>query len=477
MKTIKQLKHWIGGAEVEPESGAYFDDLNPEDDSLWARAADGTPADVDRAVQAAEAAFVAGRDVAVEDRERWLFRAAEILEQRGEAFVETLVDETGSPISKARREIATAAGVLRAAAGAARRVAGQTLPTSVAGRMSLSLRRPLGVVAAILPFNVPLIKAVKHSAMPLATGNSVVLLPSPLAPAVAGQVARVYADAGVPAGAVNVVLGDGAKIGDSLTGHGRVRAVGFTGSTATGRHIAQVCARSGKRVTLEMGGKNPLVILKDADIDKAVAAAVLGAFFFQGQVCLASSRIYIEETIYEQVAERIVAAARRLSMGELRAAETMIGPIISPRQRERVQCHIADALDHGATARCGGRWRGNRCEPTVLSDINESMLVAREETIGPVATVEPVEDLQEAIAKSNELAYGLTASIFTADHDAAMQFAERCEAGMVHVNAATVQEEPHVPFGGVGDSGFGREGAIAGIDELTEWKWITLSRS
>lgn len=476
MKTPKRLKHWIDGGEAEPESGAYFEDLDPEDDSVFALAAEGTAGDVGRAAEAAGRAFRAGRGIAVEDRERWLFRAAEILERESDSLVETLTGEIGSPISKARREVATAAGVLRAAAGAARRVTGQTLPTSVAGRVSLSVRRPLGVVAGIVPFNVPLIKAVKHSAMPLATGNTVVLLPSPLAPAIAGQLARIYAEAGVPDGAVNVVLGDGAKIGDSLTGHPAVRAVGFTGSTATGRHVAEVCARSGKRVTLEMGGKNPLVIMQDADLEKAIPAAVVGAFLFQGQICLSSSRVYVEHTAFEQVADKMVAAAQQLSMGDLREPATMIGPIISPRQRQRIDRHVEDAVERGARVLCGGQWRGNRYEPTVLSAVDSSMRVGCEETFGPVVTVEPVRDLGDAIEKSNSLAYGLSAAIFTRDHDAAMEYAERCEAGMVHVNAATVQEEPHVPFGGIGDSGFGREGALVGIDELTEWKWITLNR-
>lgn len=472
--TPQQIDHWIDGRSVRPESDRYLDVRRPTDDRVIARAARGSRADVTRAVDSAESAFHVLRGVGPSEREGWLLAAAENLREHSEAFVELLIEEVGSPVTKARREIVTSVGVLRAAAGAARRTTGDTLPSDVGGRLSLGLRRPLGVVAGITPFNVPLIKSVKHTAMALATGNAVVLMPSPEAPWTATGLAQLYTDAGVPPGACNVVLGRGEEIGDALTSDARVRLIGFTGSTHTGRHIAEIAGRLGKRVTLEMGGKNPLVVLADADLDRAVTAAVLGGFLFQGQICMSSSRIFAERTIFDHVAEKIVAAARALPAGELRDPQTVIGPIINATQRQRVRQHIEDAVAHGATLRCGGRWDGNRCQPTVLTDAAPMSLVSREETFGPVVTVDPVDSLDDAIRLCNETRFGLTASIFTSNLDAALRFAQEVDAGMVHTNSGTVQEEAHVPFGGVGDSGFGREGALVGIDELTQWKWVTL---
>ena len=473
---MNRLDHWIDGQPAASLSGETFEILRPLDDTVISKAARGSSADVEQAVASAHAAFARYQATTPSDREAWLLRSAELLERRSERLVEILIDEVGSPITKARREIATSIGVLRAAAGTVRRVTGDTLPTDVPGRLSLSLRRPLGVVAGITPFNVPLIKSVKHTAMPLATGNTVVLLPSPEAPSVSIELAKIYADAEVPPGACNVVLGYGNEIGDALTGDPRVRLIGFTGSTRTGRHIAEIAGRLGKRVTLEMGGKNPLVILDDADLAKAIPAAVIGGFLFQGQICMSSSRVLIQRSQFDIVGEKLVSAAQQLSAGDLHDPTTVIGPIISPRQRDRIRQHIQDAIDRGATMLCGGQWQGNRCLPTILTGVDESMLVGCEETFGPVMTLQGVDDLEDAIRQCNASSFGLTASIFTADLTAALRFSEQVHAGMVHVNGPTVQEEAHVPFGGVGDSGFGREGALVGIEELTEWKWVTLGQ-
>ncbi len=472
---MESILHRIDGVATPPESGATFEVRRPLDDSLWAAAARGSAADVERAVASAESAFRSYREVGPSQREAWLLSAADRLQARSDELTERLIEETGSPISKARREVATATGVLRAAAGAARRVNGDTFPTDIRGRLSLSIRRPLGVVAGITPFNVPLIKGIKHTAMPLATGNTVVLMPSASAPGVAVEVAKIYAEAGLPPGSVNVVTGFGEEIGDALTGDRRVRAIGFTGSTRTGRHVAEIAGRLGKRVTLEMGGKNPLVIMDDANLAAAIPAAVMGGFLFQGQICMSSSRVFVQRQRFDSVCEAIVTAAKTLPAGDLRDEATVIGPLINARQRDRVREHVDDAIARGAQLLCGGTWEGNRCRPTVITGVDDSMRIAREETFGPVVTLAPFDDLDEAIARCNETPFGLVASIFTAKLSDSLRFAREVDAGMVHVNGATIQEEPHVPFGGVGDSGFGREGALVGIDELTSWKWVTLA--
>jgi len=448
--------------------------LNPEDDSVFARLAAGTPTDIDKAVDTAQAAFLSYSKSLASEREAILSKTAGLLERDRQAFIDILIDEVGSPLGKAQFEVQYAISCLRAAAGVTRQVRGQTIPPDIPGRLSLSIRQPLGVVGSITPFNVPLLKHTKLSATPLATGNTVVMLASEFASVTALRLAELYKEAGLPDGAFNVVTGLGADIGDHLTTHPLVRAVMFTGSPRVGRHVAELCGTQMKRVVLELGGKNPLVILQDADIKAAAEAAAFGAFFFQGQACMASSRIYVERPVLAEFTDTFKAVTEHLGMGDLRDPDTWLGPIISERQRERVRTHIEDARNQGATVITGGDWQGNRCRPTILTDVREEMVVCREETFGPVTSIYGVDSAQEALTRANDSAYGLSAAIFTRDIDQALTMAQSLNAGMVHVNAPTLDDEPHVPFGGVGQSGFGREGTDIDIDTLTEWKWITV---
>ncbi len=474
LSSMKKWGHWIGGASVPPESGQYLDDLNPEDDAVFARLAAGTTDDVAKAVDTAHQAFASFSKSLAAEREAILSRTAELLERNRQEFVDILIDEVGSPVGKAQFEVQYAISCLRAAAGVPRQVRGQTIPADVPGRLSLSVRQPLGVIGSITPFNVPLLKHTKLSATPLATGNTVVMLASELASVTALRLAELYQEAGLPDGAFNVVTGLGADIGDRLTTHPLVRAVMFTGSARVGKHIAELCGKQMKRVVLELGGKNPLVILKDADIDAAVEAAAFGTFFYQGQACMASSRIYVERPVLAEFVGKFKARAESLGMGDLRDPDTWLGPIISERQRDRVRTHIEDAKSKGATVITGGDWIGNRCQPTILMDVQEGMVVCREETFGPVTSVYAVDSAQEAVERANDSVFGLSAAIFTRDIDQALMMAQSINAGMVHVNAPTLHDEPHVPFGGMGESGFGREGTDIDIDTLTEWKWITV---
>ena len=472
----RQTELWIGGESVAPGTGKYFDDLNPLDDTVYARAAEGSQADVDSAVQAAHSTFATYRKSVAKDREAWLSKAASLLEEQADEFADILIDEIGSSIGKARFEIGAAIAILRAAAGSTRMVAGKTMPSDTPGRFSMSVRAPVGVVAAITPFNVPLSKGVRLTASPLALGNTVVLLPSEQAPALALRLAKLYADAGIPAGAFNVVTGFGHDIGDSLTTHPSVKVVTFTGSSVVGKHIQALCGQHGKKLTLELGGKSPLVVLKDADLGKAVPGAVQSIFAYQGQICMGASRIYVEKEILDEFKKKFAGAAQSIGRGELRDPTTVIGPIISDRQRSRIQGHIKDAVDKGATVVAGGEWEGNRCQPTILEGVTPEMDVYAEETFGPVTSIYPIDSVDEAIELANESEYGLSAAIYTSNLDAAMRFADEVESGMVHINAPTMYAEPHVPFGGVGESGFGREGTEVDIDLMTEWKWITLQQ-
>nr|ART36099.1 B87 [uncultured bacterium]ART39901.1 J517 [uncultured bacterium] len=468
------LDHWIGGQAVPPQGGTYFDDLSPLDDSVYARAADGNVADVERAVQAAQQAFPGFRKLLAKDREALLQKAAALLERDRQEFVDILIDEVGSPLVKAGFEVQFAVGMLRAAAGVPRRITGHTLPSDSADRWSLSLREPLGVVAGITPFNVPMIKVIKQSAMALACGNTFVNLPSEHAPRLSLRVAQLYQEAGFPAGSFNVVLGNGAAIGDALTGHPLVKSVTFTGSSVVGRHIAEICARQLKKFTLELGGKSPLIVMDDADLGAAVRAAAMGTFFYQGQACMASSRILVQRGIFERFAQALAGAAAGLKGGDLRDQGTTLGPIISGRQRGRVKTHIEDATAKGARVLAGGSFSGFQCAPTVLTDVTPDMTLFYEETFGPVTALYPFDTLEDALAMANDTPYGLSAAIYTSNINHALQAASGIHAGMVHINAPSLYDEPQVPFGGVGQSGYGREGTDCDLDAMTEWKWVTI---
>ena len=321
---------WIGGEAVPASTHAYFDDLNPESDRVYSQAADGAVEDIDRAVTSADTAFAASGLIQMRDRERWLMTAAELFEGRREEFVDVLVDEVGSPIFKANFEFDMALSAIRAAAGVPRRLKGETLPSDRPGAFSVTVREPVGVVAGITPFNVPLLKGAKQGSMALATGNCFVQLPSEHAPRIAHMLARVFQDAGFPHGHFNVVTGNPFDIGDALTEHPLVKCVTFCGSSRVGRHVAELCARYYKPVILELGGKSPMIVLDDADLDSAVQAAAISVFFFQGQACMAASRLLVQRGVAGEFADRLSAVATDLSARGMETCATTT-PSSAPR--------------------------------------------------------------------------------------------------------------------------------------------------
>ena len=472
---MKKSKLWIGGEHVEPSGGEYFEDINPSDQTVLANVAKGTPADVDKAVGAAREAFDSFSQSLAKEREAILSRAAAIVERDREEYLKLLIDEVGSPIMKAEFEVEYCVNAFRAAAGVPRRLSGQTMPLDRPGAFGMSIREPVGVIACITPFNVPLLKNVKQIAMAIATGNTSVLLPSEFASQVTVKFAETLSEAGAPAGVFNYVTGDPFEIGDCLTRHRDIAAINFCGSPRIGKHVAELAAKDLKPITLELGGKNPLVVLDDADLEKALEAATIGIFFFQGQACMASSRIILQKGIASEFVRAFKQIASGIKVGDLSDPETAIGPIISSRQQDRVRGHITDALSKGATLLHGDAdWKGACCPPTILTGVKEGMTVYSEETFGPVTSIYEVNSIEEAITMANDTDYGLSFAVFTQDITTALNVAKKSNAGMVHINAMSIQDEPHVPFGGNGLSGFGREGTEADLDIMTRWKWITV---
>ena len=470
----KQIKQFIGGAWVDGGNKETFEDLNPINDSLYAQVAKGTEADVKNAVAAAKSAFKSFKQTTPTERERWLLRVAELMEERKSELIDCLIDEIGSPIQKAMFEFAKGLTMVRAAAGMCRNVRGETIPSDVPGKFSMSIREPLGVVAVITPFNVPLIKTTRLVANALALGNTVVHLPSEMAPHLTILFAEIVAEAGFPEGSYNVVTGFGAEVGDFLTSSKDVSFVTFTGSSVVGQHINEICAKNKTPNTLELGGKSPTLILSDANLDEVMPLAARSVFMFGGQACIASSRFYVERPLYEEFVKRFAMVVSKIGMEDLRDPNTVIAPIISTKQRERVKSHIEDAKAKGATIIAGGNWIGNRCEPTLLTDVSEDMTVCRSETFGPVTSIYPVDSYEEGLERANDTEYGLSSAIFTKNIDKALHFARNIGAGMCHINGPTIHDEAHIPFGGNGESGVGREGTDADMEAMTEVKWITV---
>ena len=468
------VDHFISGEWVSSSTGETFDDLNPLDDSVYGTVAKGSKDDVMRAVSSAKSASIEYRNTLPTERERMLLKVAEIMERRKSDLIDCLIDEIGSPLQKAMFEFGKSLTMVRAAAGLCRNVRGETIPSDAPGKFSMSLREPLGVVAVITPFNVPLIKTTRLVSNALAVGNTVVHLPSEMAPHLSAIFAEIISEAGFSPGTYNVVNGYGAEIGDHLTSHQDINFVTFTGSSVIGQHISEICAKNKTPNTLELGGKSPTVILADADLEKVIPLAARSIFMMAGQACIGSSRFYVEKPIFDEFVTRFSKVASVIGMGDLRDPNTVIAPIISERQRARVKDHIADALAKGAKLVTGGEWDGNKCQPTLLTGVTEEMTVCKSETFGPVTSIYPINSYEEGLEKANDTEYGLSSAIFTRDIEKAFHFAKNIGAGMCHINGPTIHDEAHIPFGGNGESGSGREGTDADMEAMTELKWVTI---
>ena len=423
---------------------------------------------------ASAAAWPAAQPV---ERQRIFLKAAYLLEERSDEVVSMLARETGATFGFGMFQSFFVPNLFRQAAGLAYAPMGQVIPSDT-GAFAMGLRKPAGVVGAFAPWNAALILSARSIAAPLALGNTVVLKPSEWSPWSGGLLwGELFEEAGLPEGALNIVThapGDAGPVGAVIIEHPAVRRLNFTGSSAVGRLIAEAAGRQLKRVVLELGGSNPLIVLGDADLDYAVNATAFGSFLHQGQICMSTRRIVVERSIADEFVERLVEKTRGLKTGDPKEHDTVIGPLINEAALEMVKCRVARAVADGARVLTGGDAVGPCYQATLLTDVPAGSEFAKHETFGPVASIEVVDDADEAVQRANATTYGLSAGIITSNRERGFALAQRIDSGIVHVNDQTVADEPQMPFGGVKDSGFGRFGGQAVVDEFTELRWVTM---
>jgi len=467
----------IGGEWTDARSGETYSQSFPFTGEEVGVAAAAGRDDARAAVDAARHAFGDWSRSAPAMRREVLNKAADLLMERQREIAGIVTEETGGVFGWGMFNVQLAAGMLREAAAQAYGLVGEVIPSDVPGKLAMGVRAPAGVVVGIAPWNAPVILGTRAVATPLAYANTVVLKASEICPRTHGTIVQALTDAGLPPGVINLVTNrpeDAADVVDELIAHPATRRINFTGSTKVGRVIAEQAGKHLKRVLLELGGKAPMVVLADADLDRAAAAASFGAFFHQGQICMSTERIVVDRVIADSLAEKLAERARALLVGDPREPSTAIGPLVNRAAIERVTGLVEDAVQKGAKALSGGRAEGPCFPPTVLADVSPDMRLYSEESFGPLLAIMPVEGPDEAVRVANDSEYGLSAAVFSEDVPRALELAQRIESGICHVNDTTVQDEPQMPFGGVKASGFGRFGGRAALEEFTELRWITV---
>jgi benzaldehyde dehydrogenase (NAD) len=478
--TTAEQQLLINGEWRAAQSGGSFSRTNPYTGETASSAAAAGREDARAAIEAARAAFPAWSATGPGARRAILSKAADLIIERQNEIAETMIEETGATVGWGMFNCMLASGMLREAAAQTYGTVGEVIPSDIPGKLAMAVRAPVGVVVGIAPWNAPVILSTRAVATPLAFGNTVVLKASELSPRTHAHVAAAIADAGVPPGVINFLTNapaDAPAVVEELIAHPDSRRINFTGSTRVGRIIAEIAGRHLKRVLLELGGKAPLLVLADADLERAAAAASFGAFFHQGQICMSTERIVAERSVAEPFAELLAARASALAVGDPRDPQTQIGPLINEAALDRVGELVEDAREHGAQVLAGGEAAGACYPPTVLLGVNSQMRVYNEESFGPLASIVVVDGVDEAVAVANDTEYGLAAAVFSENVPAALEIAQRIESGMCHINDTTVHDEPQMPFGGVKASGWGRFGGRAALEEFTELRWITIQET
>lgn len=466
----------IGGDARAASADRTYDRIDPFTGDVASTAAAASVEDAKAAVVAAAAAFPEWSATGPAARRAVLLKAADLLDARRDDVIAAMQTETGATGPWAGFNAMLAAGILREAASMTTQILGDVIPANKPGTLSMAQRKPHGVCLGIAPWNAPMILGVRAVAMPLACGNTVVLKASEACPRTHRIIGEVLVEAGLPAGAINVVTNapeDAAEIVDALIAAPEVRHVNFTGSTKVGRIIAVKAAEHLKPVLLELGGKAPMVVLDDADIDGAVNAAAFGSYMNQGQICMSTERLIVDAKIADAFVEKLAAKASGLPFGDPRG-QVVLGSLVEPASADRMEALIADATGKGAKLVAGGKRDGASVSATLLDGLTSEMRLYQEESFGPVKGVVRVDGVDEAVRVANDTEYGLSAAVFGGDIRRAMAVADRIESGIVHINGPTVADEAQMPFGGVKNSGYGRFGGQAAIDAFTTVRWVTI---
>jgi len=477
--TVRMVDHLIGGRTLPAATGARFERIDPVSGRGASSAAAGDRADALAAAAAAEAAFPNWAHLGPNERRRRLERAADRIDAHTAGFVEDMQAELGCTAGWAHFNVALASQMLREAAALTTQIRGDVIPSDVPGSLALAMREPVGVVLGIAPWNAPVILGVRAVAMPLACGNTVVLKSSELCPATHRRIGTALEEAELGDGVINVISHArerAPEVCEALITHPAVRRINFTGSTAVGRELAVLAARELKPILLELGGKAPALVLPDADLAAAAAAISFGAFMNQGQICMSTECVLMQNEIADELASRIAERARALQVGDPREGDVALGAMATPQALERATSLLEDATARGAKLLCGGAPDPARpfIEPTVVDWVTPEMRIFHEETFAPIVALVRYDSEAEAIRLANQSEYGLSSAIFSRDSARALELARQLRTGICHINGPTVHDEAQMPFGGTKASGFGRFGGLAAIHEFTELRWITL---
>jgi acyl-CoA reductase-like NAD-dependent aldehyde dehydrogenase len=479
------VKNYIGGKWVEGSAGKTFESRNPATGELLGVLTISDKSDVNRAVEAAEAAFKKWRLVPAPRRGEILFKCAQTLLDRKEELARLMTQEMGKVLNEARGDVQEAIDMTFYMAGEGRRLLGEVTPSELPNKFAMAVRDPIGVVGAITPWNFP-IAIPSWKLMPaIIAGNTVVFKPASDTPLLAIELVKILEEAGLPEGVVNVVLGPGGSVGEAIIDHPSVRLISFTGSTAAGQQVAMQSAKTLKRVSLEMGGKNAIIVLDDANLELAAEGILWSAFGTTGQRCTAASRVIVQRGVLEDLQERLVSRISKFRLGNGLDASTDIGPVVNKSQVKRIHELVTQGREEGTEMVIGGEiatdgdlGKGSFYKPTLFTNVPSDAMIAQEEIFGPVTALIPVDSLEEAIEVNNNTKYGLSSSIYTADVNNAFRAMRDITTGIVYVNAGTIGAEIQLPFGGTRGTGNGhREAGQAGLDVFTEWKTLYIDFS
>jgi alpha-ketoglutaric semialdehyde dehydrogenase len=481
----KTFQNYIGGEWVDAASGETFESTSPANGDAIGTFPKSSREDVDRAVAAAKEAYEDWRLVPAPKRGEILFRFAHLLAEQKEDLAQLMAREMGKVLAEARGDVQEAVDMAYYMGGEGRRLFGQTTPSELRDKFNMSIRQPIGVVGVITPWNFPIAIPSWKTLPALVAGNTVVFKPATDTPTLGERYVEILVEAGVPAGVVNIVHGGGGEVGNALVEHPDVPVISLTGSRETGVAVTKTGADRLKHIHLELGGKNAIIVLDDADIDLAVEGIVWSAFGTSGQRCTAASRVIAHEAVYDQLASRLVSEAEKMRLGYGWEDDTDVGPVINKAALDKIDSYTQIGKDEGATLLTGGEVasgdgldKGFYYRPTIFGDVDPEMRIAQEEIFGPTTAVIKVGDVDEAIRVSNGIKYGLSSSIFTRDVNKAFRAMRDLKAGITYINAGTIGAEVHLPFGGVKDTGNGhREAGQAALDFFTEWKSIYVDYS